>query len=178
MSPHPPRCRKGGREKPSQERLGNVKYIFCRFLLFVLVLCPVVLRCQMDATTLFSANGSPEAYISFTEDSPTIFMWSGKPVAYLARSVGGGFNVYGFNGKHLGWYVNGAVRSHEGNPVCGAYIVVKVLSLPKPEPPKPLKQSIPLKSSKELAPSRPLFRRQWSSTQCGLFLSREALADR
>jgi len=168
---------KRGRMKPSRERLGPVKYLFRRFLLFVLVLCPVVLRCQMEATTLFNADGSPEAYISFTEDNPTIFMWSGKPVAYLARSVGGGFNVYGFNGKHLGWYVNGSIRSHDGNPVCGAYTAVRVVSLPQPEPPKSLQQPIPLKSFKELAPLRPLFRRQWSSTQCGMFLSEEAPRD-
>jgi hypothetical protein len=152
-----------------------VNHLFRRFPLFVLVLCPVVLRGQIDETTLFNAGGSPEAYIWFSENPPTIYMWSGKPVAYLASSVGGGFNVYGFNGKHIGWYVNGVVRSHEGNPVCGVHRVVREVSIPKPEPPKPLKQSIPPKTSKELPPSRPLYRRQWSSAQCGLFLSKGEL---
>ena len=55
--------------------------------------------------------------------------------------------------------------------------IVRVVSRPKPEPTKSIKQPIPLKSFKQLAPSRPLFKRQWSSTQCGLFLSREALGD-
>jgi len=161
--------------KPSWERLGTVKYLFHRFLLFVLVLCPVVLRCQIDESNLFNGDGSPEAYISFSEDNPTIYMWSGKPVAYLSSSVGGGFNVYGFNGKHLGWYVDGTVRNHEGNPVCGVHRVVRDVSLPKSEPLKSIKQLLPLKSSKEPAPPRPLYRRKWSSAPCGLFFSDGAL---
>jgi len=168
---------KSGRMKPSWERLGTVKYLFGRFLLFVVVLCSVVLRSQIDESTLFNGGGSPEAYISFSGDNPTIYIWSGKPVAYLSSSVGGGFNVYGFNGKHLGWYVDGAVRNHEGNPVCGVHRVVRDVSLPKPEPLKSIKQLLPLKSSKELAPPRPLYRRQWSSTPCGLFLSDGALPE-
>jgi hypothetical protein len=159
--------------KPPWKRLSAVKHLFRRFPLFVLILCPVVLRCQIDETNLFNADGSPDAYIWFSENPPTIYMWSGKPVAYLVSSVDGGFNVYGFNGKHIGWYVNGVVRSHEGNPVCGVH---RVVSSPKPKPPKSLKQSAPLKSSKELPPARPLFRRQWSSVPCGLFLSQGELS--
>jgi hypothetical protein len=142
------------------------------FLLCVFVLSPVVLECQIDETTLFNADGAPEAYISFSQnepaiDEPTIYMWSGKPVAYLASRIRGGFNVYGFNGTHLGWFVNGVVRDHEGNPVCGVH---RVVSLPKPVPAKSRKQTIPLKSSQQAAPQRPLYRRHWSSTPCGSFL--------
>ena len=152
-------------------------HILRRFQLFALVLCPLVLRCQIDETTLFNADGSPEAYISFAQDSPTIYMWSGEPVAYLTSTLGGYFNIYGFNGKHLGWYLDGDVRSHEGNLVCGVHRVVRAVSVPKPEPLKSNKQSAPPKSPKEPAPMRPLFRRQWSSTHCGLFLSDGAIRE-
>ena len=152
-------------------------HLIHRFLPLVLVLCPIVLRCQIDETTLFNAEGSPEAYISFSENDPTIYTWSGKPVAFLASSVGHDFNVYGFNGKHLGWFVDGVVRSHEGSPVCGVHRVARAVSLPKPGPLKSIKQLVPPIPSKELAPLRPLFRRQWSSTQCGLFLSEGALGE-
>jgi hypothetical protein len=131
---------------------------------------PIVLKGQMDATTLFNVDGVPDAYISFTEDEPTVYLWLGKPVAYLASSVGGGFNVYGFNGKHLGWYVNGVIRDHEGRLVCGVY---RVVSNPKPEPLKPPKQLRPRESSKQVAPRKPLYKRQWSQTPCGAFLSQE-----
>ena len=140
--------------------------------LFMLVLSPVLLRCQFEATTLFNADGGSDVYISFSEDQPTVYLWTGKPVAYLASSAGGGFSVYGFNGKHLGWYVSGVVRDHEGRPVCGVYR--EVLN-PKPEPQKFLKQALPEKTSKQVAPLRPLYKRQWSSATCGLFLSQEAM---
>lgn len=39
-------------------------------------------------------------------------MRSGKPVAYLEKgSAGEGYNVYGFNGSHLGWFTQGAIFS-------------------------------------------------------------------
>ena len=44
--------------KPSWERLETVKCIFGRFLLFLLVLCPIDLRCQIDETTLFNSGGA------------------------------------------------------------------------------------------------------------------------
>ncbi len=34
----------------------------------------------------------------------TIYLWGGKPVAYLSAESDDGFHVYGFNGKHLGWF--------------------------------------------------------------------------
>jgi hypothetical protein len=155
--------------------MGTVTHRFRQFLLFVPVLFPIVLRSQIDETTLFNGDGSPEAYISFSQDNPTIYIWSGEPVAYLTSSLGDYFNIYGFNGKHLGWYLDGDVRSHEGNIVCGVHRVVRAVSSPKPEPLKSNKQPAPPKSPKEPAPMRPLFRRQWSSTPCGLFLSEGAL---
>jgi hypothetical protein len=137
------------------------------------VLCPVVLQCQIDETTLFNADGSPEAYISFSQERPTIYLWSGEPVAYLSSSFGGD-NIYGFNGKHLGWFIDGTVRSRDGSAVCGVHRIVRAISTPKLEPLKPVKQVAPPKSSKEPAPERPLFKRQWSATQCGLFFSEAA----
>ena len=152
----------------SSERQRTVLHLFS--LLFVLVLSPIVLKGQMDETLLFSANGEPQAYISFSEDEPAIYMWSGKPVAYLASRVGGAFNVYGFNGKHLGWYVNGVIRDHRGRPVC---VVYRVVPNPKPQPPRSQKQLLPQKLPKQVAPLRPLYKRQWSPLPCGLFLSQE-----
>lgn len=58
--------------------------------------------------TLFDVNGKPVAYIAHT-DGQTIYLWGGEPVAYLDSD-----NIYGFNGKHLGWYEVGIVRDHDG----------------------------------------------------------------
>jgi hypothetical protein len=44
----------------------------------------------------------------------SLYDGSGKPVAYLDSDAAepGGFMVYGFNGKHLGWFVNGVIWDH------------------------------------------------------------------
>jgi len=58
---------------------------------------------------LFNVNGEPIAYIS-DDHMRAIYLWDGHPVAYLYE-----YHVYGFNGRHLGWFINGIVYDHEGN---------------------------------------------------------------
>ena len=72
-------------------------------------------------------------------------MWSGEPTAYLSteNSSGAGFNVYGFNGHHLGWFVNGIIRDHDGDAACG---LKNVVPSPHYEPYKAYKQYQPYKS--------------------------------
>jgi len=124
----------------------------------------VPLRAQ-DETTLFDADGRATAYIA---EDMTIYLWSGKPVAYLySDSDHEGFDIYGFNGKHLGWFVGGIARDHEGNAACG---VKSVVPLPQLEPLKSLKELKPLKSLRELRPLRPIFSRSWSDVPCRIFL--------
>lgn len=142
-------------------------------VVIVLLLSGINLWAQDEETTLYNSDGNPVAYMSVGDsgvsDNPIIYLWSGKPVAYLTTSSSGeGFSVYGFNGHHLGWFVKGVLRDHEGNGVCGLKGVVQS---PKLEPLKSLKELMPLKFLRELEPLRPLFTLTWSSTPCGLFLS-------
>jgi len=61
--------------------------------------------------TLYNANGEPVAYIS---DALTkaIYLWDGHPVAYLYD-----YHVYGFNGLHLGWFLDNIVYDSEGKRI-------------------------------------------------------------
>jgi hypothetical protein len=61
--------------------------------------------------TLYSANGGPVAYIS---DGLTkaIYLWDGHPVAYLYD-----YRVYGFNGLHLGWFIDTIVYDPDGKRI-------------------------------------------------------------
>jgi hypothetical protein len=115
--------------------------------------------------TLFGADGAAVAYIS---DDLTIYLWSGDPVAYLESDAAGGFHIYGFNGKHLGWYVSSVVRDHHGYAV-GAKR--DAFSSPvQVEPFKPFKKFKPFKAFKEFAPFRPFFRNTWSQMYLDEFL--------
>ena len=61
--------------------------------------------------TLYNANGEPVAYIS---DAPTkaIYLWDGHAVAYLYD-----YHVYGYNGLHLGWFLDNIVYDSEGKRI-------------------------------------------------------------
>ena len=134
-------------------------------LLLVLLTTSFKAAAQEPEISLFDSDGSPVAYINM-EDEMTIYSWSGKPVAYLESSSGGGFNIYEFNGKHLGWFESGFMRDHDGKSACGTRNVVK----PKLEPLKKLKQLKPLKALTRLEPLRPIDKLSWSDTSCAMFL--------
>jgi hypothetical protein len=133
-------------------------------LLFALV--SSVSASDRDEITLFDSQGEAVAYVS-PDDENNIYLWSGKPVAYLKRE-GREVHVYGFNGKHLGWFVGGIIRDHEGNGV--GFIQGAVTTLTKLEPLKSLKALAPLKNLAELPPLQPLWTNKFSGVPLRLFL--------
>jgi len=120
-----------------------------------------------DEVTLFDDHGKASAYIAL-DDEMTIYLWSGKPVAYLNPDSSGGYHVYGFNGKHLGWFVSGVIRDHEGFASCA---VKDRLQSTEYEPYKLYKQYKPYKSYKEYAPYRPTFSNAFGETPCRFLLA-------
>lgn len=54
--------------------------------------------------TLYDENKEAIAYIDYNDDT-TIYTFEGEPVAYIEAEE----QVYGFNGKLLGWYSNGVL---------------------------------------------------------------------
>ena len=117
-----------------------------------------------DGTSLFDASGKPTAYIA---EELTIYLWSGKPVAYL-HTDSGKVHVYGFNGKHLGWFVGGVIRDHEGNAACATKDSLRSTEF---EPFKSFKEFKPFKAFKEFAPFRPSFSSSWSDAPCKFVLA-------
>ena len=113
-----------------------------------------------DEITLFDGRGRAVAYIA---DDLTIYLWSGKPVAYLDGDGSDGLHVYGFNGKHIGWFTRGIIRDHSGGAACA---VKEIISPTEVEPIKSIKEIEPIKSIKEIAPIRPIFSNSWSEVPC------------
>jgi hypothetical protein len=81
--------------------------------------------------TLYNKKGKPVAYIA--EDGKTIYLWDGSPAAYLHED-----QVYGWNGKQLGWFVNGTIFDIYG--LRSGFIRSKSPVVMDIEPPKPMKQ--------------------------------------
>jgi len=121
---------------------------------------------QSEEISLFNSKGKPIAYID--TDDLTIYLWNGKPVAYLF-SNDNKLHIYGFNGKHLGWFVSGIIRDHEGDAVGFKEGAVNVYT--EYEPYKAYKQYKPYKSYKEYAPYMPYLSTSWSNTPLSLFLA-------
>ena len=135
-----------------------------RFIVALLLALSFAALANEDETTLFDSGGKPVAYIA---EELTIYLWSGKPVAYL-YSDAGKVHVYGFNGKHLGWFIKGVVRDHDGNAVGAVKEVFR--SSVEYEPYKAYKQYKPYKGYREYAPYQPYLSRNWSEIPLRLFL--------
>lgn len=120
-----------------------------------------------DEKPLFSGDGTAAAYIA-VDDELTIYLWGGKPVAYLEADPAGGFHVFGFNGKHLGWFVNGVIWNHSGNGSCAT---AERLNSTHFEPFKAFKQFKPFKSYTQYAPYRPAFSNSFGDLPCDLLLA-------
>ena len=101
--------------------------------------------------TLYDIFGNPVAYIAYGNE-PIIYMWQGKPVAYLSDDC-----IYGFNGKHIGWYENGVVWNIDGLVNGFNYSAADVFV--KLEPFKSFKEFLPFKSFKEFAHLKPIYHR-------------------
>jgi hypothetical protein len=69
-------------------------------------------RESLRMKTLFNKRGDPVAYIS-DDYSKTIYLTNGSPVAYLYNQN----HVYGLNGRHLGWWIEGILYNHDGERI-------------------------------------------------------------
>jgi hypothetical protein len=117
--------------------------------------------------SLFDQSGKPQAYIAL-DDEMTIYLWSGTPVAYLKDGDGGGYDVYGFNGKHLGWFTAGVIWDHHGDASCATQDRLRSTQY---EQYKSYKQYKPYKSYTEYAPYRPHFSNGFGDTPCQFLLA-------
>jgi hypothetical protein len=138
-------------------------------LLAVLIFSIFPFFIMAQEITLFDSDGVARAYIDTDDDDLTVYLWAGTPVAYLVPD-GGDFSIYGFNGKHLGWFEDGIVRDHEGYAL--GFIKGAVNMHTKYEPYKGYKKHKPYKSYKEYAPYKPYYKPKFSNIPLSLFLKR------
>ncbi|MCP9751200.1 4-fold beta flower protein [Ferruginibacter sp. HRS2-29] len=132
-------------------------------LFFISILLFAFNQTKAQEISLFNSQGIAVAYVDTDDDDLTIYLWSGKPVAYISDN-----NIYGFNGKHLGWWVKGVIRDHEGDAV-GATKAASSMNT-EYEPYKSYKEYKPYKSYKEYAPYKPYWSTSWSNTSFKMFL--------
>lgn len=138
-------------------------------VLSLMLICSFVMG-KAEEITLFDRNGTPTAYIDTADEDLTIYMWNGLPVAYLSTSSRDAFHIYGFNGRHLGWFEDGIVRNHDGEIV--GFQKGAVSKYTEYEPYKAYKKYKPYKAYKEYAPQKPYYTSGFGRESLSLFLMR------
>jgi len=126
---------------------------------------------RADEINLFDSNGQPTAYIAIEDDERTLYLWEGKAVAYIDYDGAGLLDVFGFNGKHLGWFIDGVLRDHDGNAACATK---QRVGRAVTEPPKPFKRQKPYLNFRDFAPQVPNFTGAWSGAPCRALLMKGA----
>ena len=114
-------------------------------------------------TTIYDKKGMPCAYLA-TDDGRTIYLWNGQPVAYLD-----GENIYGFNGKHLGWFKRKRVMYDKNGRRIG-FTNVTCPSALQVEPKKSAKKTKPVKTAKTATVKEPDFKLSKSEINLSDFL--------
>lgn len=116
--------------------------------------------------SLFDSQGIPVAYIDLKDDS-TIYTWDGYPTAYLSKD-GNDLHIYGFNGKHLGWYENGIIYTQKGRIV--GFVKDAVMIFTQPEPYKPIRKFAPPRLYKDVVPFKPYYTQTFAKRSLSSFL--------
>lgn len=76
---------------------------------------------------LYNKDGQTVAFIA-NDFHNTLYLWEGLPAAYLYE----GENVYGFNGRHLGWFRNDILFNHGGERIGFTFTTCPVNILKSP----------------------------------------------
>jgi len=112
---------------------------------------------------LFNKDGKAIGYIDTKDKDRTIYLYSGEPVAIISEA-----DVYGFNGKHLGWFEKGIVRDHDGRRIGNTKKAATGYT--QYEPYKSYKRQKPYIGYKSYPPYKPYFSNSWSDNSFEEFL--------
>lgn len=141
-----------------------------KLLTCLMLALTLAVTAKAEEITLYNAEGTPTAYIDANDTDLTIYMWNGTPVAYLATGRGDYYNVYGYNGNHLGWYEDGRLYDHDG--FIAGFIKGASSKYTRSEPYKSGKKYKPSKSYKKSAPYKPALKYSYSRESLSLLLMR------
>lgn len=136
-----------------------------KLFVFFLLLSSLTAIGQTEVS-IFDETGNATHYIDVSKG--TVYSFDGTPVAFLkAKSTY--YNVYSYQGDHLGWFENGVIRDHKGD-IVGFQRGAITNILPKLESIKGIKKIEPIRPIEKLEPIKPLYSMQFSKTQMGYYL--------
>jgi hypothetical protein len=100
------------------------------------------------------------------DDDDVVFLWGGRPVAIVDDESA---SLYGFDGRHLGWFVEGWIRDHDG--ACVYYTDEAsggpVRPVRRTRPKRGARTARPRPRARQSPPPRHANQRVWSSLAVG-----------
>jgi len=145
-------------------RLGRRLKLLLALLPIVLLALPSMARAE--DVILFDRDGAATAFIDANE--LIIYRWNGEASAYLQRASDGVFDAFGFNGRHLGWYVAGVLYGNDGEAACA---MAQRLSYTQDPTPRNPRQLVHPRAVPDPIPPRPPFDNTFSPRSCDTLLS-------
>jgi hypothetical protein len=119
-----------------------------------------------DDISIYDRDGIAVAYCNYNNENECIvYLWNGKPTSYLIAEES---ELYGFNGKFLGWKESGIYYDLDGKRIGFDKNAIAIATLP--ESIKSIKEMLPLKSLRELKPMKPIKSIDWSIEPLDSFL--------
>jgi hypothetical protein len=110
--------------------------------------------------TEWTFHDSEGRAVAYCDDGVHLHLFDGRAVAYL-----NGSSVYSYEGCHLGWFLRGWIRDHQGDAVLFAEGTVGD-GPPRPErwppPERGRREERPAKGNPEMHPGPPATSRSWS----------------
>ncbi len=121
-----------------------------------------------DEISIYDKNGIATAYCNYSNDNDCIiYLWNGIPTSYFIENE---TELYGFNGKFLGWKESGIYYDLNGKIIGFEKNALNIAALPNPI--KSIKEILPIKSIKEQQPVRPINSTEWSLEPLDSFFSK------
>jgi hypothetical protein len=143
---------------------------FLYVFLFIVMIASCTKKNQSDENkeeiSIYDKNGVAIAYCNYSYDNECIiYLWNGRPTSYFIAEE---TELYGFNGRFLGWKQSGIYYDLDGNRIAFEKDALAIATLPDPD--KSIKEILPVKSIREHKPIRPVNSIDWSNEPLDSFL--------
>lgn len=113
----------------------------------------------MAYETFYDRNGRAVAWYDNEQEDPAIYLYNGTPVAWISDE-----SIYGYSGRHFGWFIDGWVRDSRGQAVLFTAGSTGGPARPARNacPARAARSARPARGARQARPARPARSLSWS----------------
>lgn len=114
----------------------------------------------MAYETFYDRHGEAVAWYDDEQQEPAIYLYDGTPVAWISDE-----SIYGYSGRHFGWFIDGWVRDSRGQLVM--FTTESIGGPARPtrcaRPARGARAARPARGARQARPARPARSLSWSA---------------